>query len=185
MAVNKVCVDPGHGMSNRSANVFDPGATHVEGAHTFREADIALKYGLELKDVFRARNIPVFMTRDDNTDQAPVGQRATNAENAGCDVLVSLHLNDFDDDEANGLEVLYRDDADKALADKMRDALVKETGIKKRDNKKRTDLAVLKFKGRAILIELGFIAHDKDRNKLLNPQVRQSVCERIADVVLA
>ncbi len=47
--VDKVCVDPGHGMSNRSKNVFDPGAVHVENGFTFREADIALKYGLILK----------------------------------------------------------------------------------------------------------------------------------------
>lgn len=185
MSVRKVCIDPGHGMSNRSSNVFDPGAGHVEGTHAFREADIVLKYGLELKDVLRSRGIPVFMTRDDNTDQAPVGKRAGNAEKAGCDTFISLHLNDIDDDSANGLEVLYRDDKDMEFADKMRDALVKITGIKKRDNKKRTDLAVLKFNGKAILIELGFIANDKDRNVLLNPQIRQAVCEKIADVILA
>jgi len=34
------------------------------------------------------------------------------------------------------------------------------------------------------LIELGFIANDQNRETLLNPQKRQSICERIADVVL-
>lgn len=184
MTANKVCVDPGHGMSNRSPNVFDPGAGHVEGSHPFREADIVLKYGLELKDVFRARGISVFMTWDDNTNHAPVGQRAKNAEKAGCDTSISLHMNDVDDDSATGLEVLYRDDTDKALADRMSDAFATTTGIKKRTSKKRTDLAALKFNKVAILIDLGFIANDKDRSTLLNPQIRQAVCEKIADVVL-
>src|SRR3954447_11402084 len=103
----KVCVDPGHGMSNRKANVFDSGCTHTEDGFLFREADIVLKYGLSLKDVLRARGIDVFMTRDDNTDQAPVGMRASNAKNAGCDRYVSIHVNDADSDDANGFEVLF------------------------------------------------------------------------------
>jgi N-acetylmuramoyl-L-alanine amidase len=41
----KICVDPGHGMSNRAPGVFDPGATHTENGFQFREADIALSYG--------------------------------------------------------------------------------------------------------------------------------------------
>jgi N-acetylmuramoyl-L-alanine amidase len=51
---------------------------------------------LALKDTFRAQAVDVFMTRDDATDHAPVGRRAAMAKNAGCDVLISLHLNDLD-----------------------------------------------------------------------------------------
>lgn len=183
--VTKVCVDPGHGMSNRSKNVFDTGATHVEDGFTFREADIALKYGLTLKDVFRARQIEVFMTRDDDFDHAPVGERARNAKNAGCEAFVSLHLNDFDDDRANGFEVLYGDDDFKDLAQRMQDAVLDANGLRDRKIKLRKDLAVLKFKGPALLLELGFIANDDDRSVLLNPQKRQEICETIADVMIA
>ena len=179
----KVCVDPGHGMSNRNPGIFDSGCTHTENGQQFREADIVLKYGLTLKDVLRARSIDVFMTRDDNTDAAPVGQRANNAKNAGCDIYVSIHVNDVDDDSANGLEVLYRDDNDKALAQKMERALIAATGLRDRSITQRNDLAVLKFDGTAILIELGFIANDRDRNIILNPQMREKVCATIADVV--
>jgi len=181
----KVCIDPGHGMSNRQFGVFDPGATHVENGFLFREADIALRYGLALKDVFRARKIDVFMTRDDATDHTPVAKRASMATAAGCQVLISLHLNDFDDDSANGLEVLFRDDEDKALAQAIQDRLIPLTGMKDRKIKKRTDLAVLKFSGKAVLIELGFIANDRDRAKLLDAQMRDSIVNAIADVIMA
>jgi N-acetylmuramoyl-L-alanine amidase len=181
----KVCVDPGHGMSNKKVNVFDPGCTHTEDGVLFREADIVLKYGLGLKDVLRARGIEVFMTRDDNTDQAPVGTRATNARNAGCDRYVSIHVNDADSDEANGFEVLYGKPANEDLAQRMQTALLKILKLKDRKIKLRTDLAVLKFNGPAVLIELGFIAFDKDRDTMLNPQVRESVCAAIADVLQA
>jgi hypothetical protein len=180
----KIAIDPGHGMSNRSLNVFDPGATHTEAGTVFREADIALKYGLALKDVFRARGQDVFMTRDDDTDHAAVTGRAGNAEKAGCEVFISLHLNDAEVDSANGLEVLYRGDDDEPLARSLQDALIKATGFRDRGIKLRTDLAVLKFNGRAVLIELGFIANDSDRTALLNPATRESICETIANVLL-
>lgn len=180
----KICIDPGHGMSNRQNGVFDPGATNVESGLLFREADLTLRYGLALKDAFRAKGIDVFMTRDDNADHAPVGRRATMAEKVGCDVFVSLHLNDFDDDKANGLEVLYGKSASKALAQSLQDGLLKVTGMRDRKIKLRTDLAVLKFNGPAALVELGFIANDQDRGKLIDAQVRDAIVSRMAAVVM-
>jgi N-acetylmuramoyl-L-alanine amidase len=179
----KICVDPGHGMSNRQVGVFDPGAAHIENGFQFQEAAIALRYGLALKDVLRAMQVEVFMTRDDATDHAPVGSRASMAKAAGCNALVSLHLNDFDDDSASGLEVLFRDGDDKVLAQKLQDALVKVTKMRDRKIKQRTDLAVLKFPGLAVLIELGFIANDVDRNKLLSAQMRDAITTTTARVV--
>jgi N-acetylmuramoyl-L-alanine amidase len=181
----KLCIDPGHGMSNRSPGVFDPGATHQENGTTFREADIALRYALTLRDKAANAGVPYFMTRDDGEDPAPVGRRAAMARAAGCDTYVSLHLNDFDDDQANGLEVLYRDQADAAFARRLQDALITTTGLRDRDIDQRSDLAVLRFDGRAVLIELGFIANDGDRGTLLNPQMRDAICETILRVVTA
>jgi len=90
-----------------------------------------------------------------------------------------------EDETANGLEVLYRDNADKNLAQKMQDALIKATKLRDRKIKQRTDLAVLKFDGPAVLVELGFIANDKDRDTMLNAEIRERVCRSIADVLLA
>ena len=179
----KVCIDPGHGMSNRSSGVYDPGATHTEGNTVYQEAGIALKYGLTLKDYFRANGVEVYMTRDDAEDPTPVGSRAGRAKDADCDLFISLHLNDFDDDNANGLEVLYGDAADAPLAHKIGDALHEVTKIKRRSDKLRTDLAVLKFEGQAVLIELGFIANDFDRGQLLNTQIRDAVCKAVYEAL--
>lgn len=179
----KVCIDPGHGMSNRKPGLYDPGATHMENGYTYHEASIALRYALALKDVFRARGTHVFLTRDDETDHTPVGQRAMMAQAAGCNAFISLHLNDHDDDLANGMEVLYRDQADSALAESLLKALSEVSGIKRRKIVQRDDLAVLRFTGVAVLIELGFIANDYDRARLLNAQIREAVTHKIADVV--
>lgn len=98
--------------------------------------------------------------------------------------FISLHVNDFEDDSANGQEVCYRDADDKVLAQKLQDALVPVTKMRDRKIKQRTDLAVLKFTGIAVLIELGFIANDQDRAKLLNAQMRDSIVRTIAKVVV-
>lgn len=177
--MNKIAVDPGHGMSNRRPGLFDPGATHNENGTNFQEADIALRYGLTLRDKLKAAGKNVFMTRDDNQDPAPVGERAGNAQAASCDGFISLHLNDAEDDSAHGVEVLYNDDNDRALAQSLQDALVKASGLRDRKIKQRPDLAVLKFKDPAALIEFGFIANDKDRDTLLNPQKRDAICDAI------
>ncbi len=181
--VNKICIDPGHGMSNRKSGLYDPGAVHTENGVKFEEATIALQYGLALRAELQARGKAVFMTRDDANDHAPVGQRAGNAKNVGCDMLISLHLNDFDDDSANGMEILYGNAANKGLADTLLAALLPVAGMKSHGNDLRPDLAVLKFNGPAVLIELGFIANDHDRERLLNPAVRSQICRTIADVI--
>ena len=63
--------------------------------------------------------------------------------------------------------------------------MLKVNKLKDRKIKLRTDLAVLRFSGPALLIELGFIAFDKDRDTMLNPQIRESICVAIADVLQA
>lgn len=68
----KICVDPGHGMSNRQPGLYDPGATHTENGFVFEEASIAFQYALSLKDTLRARGVDVFLTRDDAADHAVV-----------------------------------------------------------------------------------------------------------------
>lgn len=180
----KIAIDPGHGMSNRQRGVYDTGATHPENGYLYEEAAIALKYGLTLRDAFRSKGHAVFMSRDDAEDHAPVGRRAFNAKDAGCDVLFSIHLNDVDDDTANGQEVLYRTADSENLALEIQQALLTITGFKDRGIKKRDDLAVLKFQGAAVLIELGFIANDGNRETLLNPQKRNAICEAIVTATI-
>lgn len=176
----RVAVDPGHGMSNRTQGVYDPGATYETGGVSYEEADITLDYGFSLKNVFQQRGHQVFMTRENNTDQAPVGKRAGNAEEAGCEVFISLHVNSANS-QANGLEVLYVESED--LAQKLQDALVAATGLGNRKIKYRDDLAVLKFSGLVALVELGFINSDHDRDFLLIAENRQLICTTIAEVV--
>ncbi len=180
----KICIDAGHGMSNRTPNVYDPGAVHREDGLLYREADIVLVYAKDLAAELTLQGREVFLSRSKFNDAAPVGKRVAAASAAGCSMLVSLHLNDFDDDQANGIETLYGSPDSRLLAEWLQRKLARETGLRDRGAKMRTDLAVLRFPGKSILVELGFIANDGDRTKILDPEMRTRIVQCIAQALL-
>lgn len=151
----KVCIDPGHGMANKRPGVFDGGCERGN----LKEADIALDWANAVADELKALGVDVFFTRRDNQRPTPVGSRAGLAEDAGCDLLVSIHVNDADG-APTGTETLYSGTDDIPLAKACQTAMLTGLGLRDRGIKQRTDLAVLKFRGRAVLLELGFIGMD-------------------------
>ena len=178
-----IILDPGHGMSNRRAGTFDPGA--VSNGH--READIVMAWANELRGVLRARGHRVIRTRIDHVDPAPIGKRANIARQYGGDIMLSLHCNAANG-TANGSETFYRGSDRKPLAERINGAVVAGLGTRNRGAKteaasQHTRLAVMAFQP-CFLIELGFIDHAGDRAKMLDPVLRKATCGLIADVIL-
>jgi len=184
MIIKKLAIDPGHGMSNTKAGVFDSGAT----AGGFTEAAIALSVALSTKAEAVLRGLSVFLTRDDATDPDPVSTRASRANAAGCDHFIALHLN-AGPEQAHGVETLYRDEADKAFAAKVHAGILKATGFKDRGLKHESEsqhsrLAVFAFNGAACLVELGFITNATERGVLLQRETRIRIADEIIDACL-
>ena len=126
---NVVCIDPGHGGSDR-------GNVRVEdGEIVLQEKDLTLQHSLALADRLQARGIEVALTRsgdveanptnaDVNGDAtvAPAGGEATSDElddlqarvlacnAAGADLLVSVHYNGAENEALQGYEVWYNDE---------------------------------------------------------------------------
>lgn len=168
----KICIDPGHGMSNKRDNVFDPGAVSAG----VRECDIALEWALTGKFILPNAGVNVFLTRDDNVDEMPVGQRDDLATRNNCTHLLSIHCNAADG-KASGVEAFYRDQRDKVFAQIVLDCLVEATGLKNRGVKpesatQHSRLAVLDFNPPATLIEIGFIDNVHDRNVIRDRETR-------------
>ena len=107
-----ICLDPGHGMSNRKNRLYDPGAT----AGDVSEANIVMKWANCLRGILLAKGHSVVRTRKDAGDPAPVGQRAGIAKEYGCEIMLSLHCNAADGN-ANGTETFYRGDEHSAKAE--------------------------------------------------------------------
>jgi N-acetylmuramoyl-L-alanine amidase len=182
MKAKTVCIDPGHGMSNRRAGVYDPGAC----AFGKKEAEIAMDWANELRAILQARGHKVVRTRINGTDPAPVGHRAEIAEKFGCEIMLSIHCNAANG-QANGTETFYRSEGNKPMAEKINAALCKALGTKSRGVKTESAshharLAVMAFQP-CFLIELGFIDHAGDLAAMVDPVRRLAACEAIAELL--
>jgi N-acetylmuramoyl-L-alanine amidase len=180
----RICIDAGHGLSNRKPGVYDPGA--CAGEH--QEATIALQWALELECQLRAIGVDVAMTRSDKHSKAPLSWRTRMAKDAGCDLFVSLHLN-ASNGQGHGTETFYRHPSSKAIAQRANDALVqvlgtRDRGIKTEKDSARKTIHVLSFEPDSILIELGFIDHAGDLAKLLDEDNVRRGCEALAKALV-
>jgi N-acetylmuramoyl-L-alanine amidase len=168
----KICIDAGHGMSNKAPGIFDPGAVSAG----IQEADIALEWALAGKFILPQFGINQFLTRDDSTDNTPVSKRDDMARSNKCTHLLSIHCNAFNG-VATGVEVFYRDATDIVFATHVLEALVSATGLPNRGLKKDSEsqhsrLAVLDFAPPACLMEIGFIDNPRDRAIIRDRQAR-------------
>jgi N-acetylmuramoyl-L-alanine amidase len=157
-------------MSNRTPGKYDPGA--VGGG--LQEADIALQWALTGKWMCQQAGIPVYLTRDDDSDHNPVGVRDEKAEINYCTHFISLHCNAGG---GTGIETFYRDAEDKAFASEIQSAVLRATGgtnrgIKHESQTQHDRLAVMDFNGPCALLELGFIDNETDRRWLTRRESR-------------
>lgn len=179
----KIAIDPGHGMGNRRAGVFDPGCTHSENGVSYTESDIVKRWAFTLDEELRKRGVDTFVTRKDDQTALPVGLRAQRAKAKECTHLLSIHVNDADSDQAHGTETLWRHDNQKPFAAIVHAALMAGLNLRDRGLKERDDLAVLSFDGPACLIEVGFIANDRDRAVITDEDEIRDTCSKIADAI--
>jgi N-acetylmuramoyl-L-alanine amidase len=145
-----VCIDPGHGG-------WDFGRQRQQGDYDqpwFNESEVNLAMALMLRDELNSRGVTVEMTRETGTavnmfgedvngdgrtildgsqdgDRDELQARINICNAAGADVLVSLHLNGFDDGSARGYEVLYTPAPTREFGDRNLDlatAIYREIG---------------------------------------------------------
>jgi N-acetylmuramoyl-L-alanine amidase len=178
-----IILDAGHGMGNRTAGVFDPGAVSAG----VREADIALDYVNELRSILRERGARVIRTRRDHADPAPVAERANIARHYNGEIMLSFHCNAHNG-TPRGTETFYRGLANKQEATTLNAAVCNALGTRNRGAKNESQsqhgsLAIMRFQP-CFLIELGFIDNDSDRAAMLDPAKRRAACLAIADILL-
>lgn len=176
-----ICLDPGHGMSNRHHLKYDTGTVHAGVA----EADIVMKWVNCLRGILRTRGHTVIRTRVDEKDPAPVSRRDDIAVAYGCEVMFSFHVNCCTGQ--GGTEVFYRGSDDRAFAALLSKTVsevmgIPDRGAKTEQGSQHTSLAVLNF-DKCWLIELGFITHPTDRAKMTDDQVMQKTCVALADAI--
>ena len=175
-------VDPGHGMSNKKYGRFDSGAVNFKTK--VRECDVALSYALTIKHVFAEAGVKILLSRDDNNDHTYVGDRAGRAEAAGATHFLSLHCDSFP--LARGTSTFYRNSP--LWADEVHKAALSALGLKNRGlrtegQSQHSKLAVLSFKGKAALLEIGFISSNADLEIMLKRESRIQFAENLLSVM--
>lgn len=173
----KLCLDAGHGMSNRKPGLYDPGASYAG----VKEADYVFQLTLAVAALLSAENIPFYCTRARVTASAPLAARVSQAVRQHCTALLSIHLNAANSSDANGFEVLYGTGGG-PLAVKATSLLAGMLPFRMRAPVYRPSLAILQFPGPALLVEVGFLSNECDRRLLLDEKHRQEFPAALASV---
>lgn len=171
-----ICIDPGHGMANTKAGVYDPGAVG-NGAE---EATIVLDYAITLNFILKEAGFRTVLTRSDRRTPVPLRSRVDIARWSGATHLISIHMNAFPRPTANGTETIISQEESRPWARLFQDASLQVFGLRDRGVKSRKGLAILKFPGPAALVELGFITNREDLRAIVPPTANEYRDVRIA-----
>ncbi len=176
--------------SKKALIVLDPGhGGFALGAHVgkIREKTLALKTAQKVQKLLRQKGYRVVMTRTNDTFIA-LEKRAKIANRTKCTLFVSIHYNAHHDASVKGLEVFYykkgnkwRAKRSKKAAEKVLGRLVKKTHGYSRGIKHGNFHVLRETTMPAILVEGGFITHDKERSQL----AQDSHLNHIAEAIVA
>ncbi len=182
-----ITIDPGHGGS-------DPGACYIEEDGTiWRETDINLAVSLKVRDILEDNGVRVVMTRTKETDVVRKSRpELANKEETA--LFISIHTNSVAENEtANGIETWGSLEAsailggvdDKSFAKNVQNAVIKKTKAVDRGIKDSVTLTVLKYSVMpSILVELGFITNETERENMFSEAYRDKLAQGIADGIL-
>lgn len=168
-----VALDAGHGGS-------DPGAVY----NGRREKDDALRLTNAIGKILEMNGVNVYYVRTDDEYETPF-KKATDANNAGADLFVSIHRNSSErNNQYSGIQSLVyansgmRRTLAQNINKELSDAGFENLGIVERPN-----LVVLKrTQMPAVLVEAGFINSDTD-NKIFDNNFDE-IARAIADGIL-
>lgn len=156
LAGKKVLIDAGHGGS-------DPGSTECPG---LTEADANLDIAYRLKTLIDGDACTGFLIRDGDDDMTNE-DRYLLANEVGGDVLVSIHLNGWDDHELNYTQGLYaKYPKDYGFTSVVHDRLAVELGIPDYGIRQFASGVILKSDMPATLQEAVFISNTDECARL-------------------
>lgn len=181
-----VALDPGHGG-------YDGGARARESG--LWEKEITLKIALAAEKVLTERGAQVILTRRTDEDlaqealsgkarkRADLQKRLDLAEEAGADVFLSIHLNEYRSRSESGPQVFYQHGADagRLLSGALQEALIHTLRPAKERKAMAGDYYVLRGPIPAALVECGFLSNADEEKQLLDPDYQRQIGTALAD----
>ena len=164
-----VVIDPGHGG-------IDYGAIRSG----INEKDITTDVSLRVAKILRSDGYKVYLTRDEDKTLS-LQERVDFAEENNPDIFVSIHVNSSEGTTATGLETHYYHDYSIGLAKVVHAAMVKYVNSKDRGLFKSKFYVINHTTMPAILVEIGFISNEDERNDLISDKRKQATAKAIAE----
>ena len=188
-----VILDPGHGGE-------DPGA--VSDYSGIKEKDIALKVVIKVKELLEKERFNVILTRaEDKLEYEPgtrniiqkrkqdLVRRKKIMDEAGADIVVSIHLNKFPQARYSGAQTFFPPNSPESQ--KLAMALQKSLREKVNPENKRESLVkkepiiILKdYKTTTAIVECGFLSNREEEKKLATEEYQYSLAEAIKDGIV-
>ena len=180
-----VALDPGHGGYDGGARAHDSGKW---------EKELTLQIALAVENALRSRGAEVVLTRREDIclcegdtatkarKRADLMARRQTAEEAGADVLLSIHLNEYRSRAESGPQVFYQKGGDdgRLLAGAMQEAMIAVLNPAKQRKAMAGDYYVLRGKLPSVLVECGFLSNAEEEKKLLDPSYQRLIGEAVA-----
>ncbi len=150
---------------------------------------------MEIEKALAQRGAEVVLTRREDVCLAE-GDTATKArkredlqkrrdiaEEAGADVLLSIHMNEYRSRKESGPQVFYQRGADEGrlLAGALQQAMLEGLDPPKRRVAMAGDYYVLRGKLPSALVECGFLSNAAEEKLLLSPAYQRRIALAVAD----
>lgn len=176
-----IVLDAGHGGA-------DPGAMGISGV---REDELVLAITQYLKAELESCGAKVIMTREDDgaiadTKDADMAERRRIIAESGSDIVVSIHLNWFEDPQVSGPLVLFMPGSEKGqkLAVAVQQSL--NTALDASGSARSENLYILKSGNQpCILVECGYLSNEEEEQKLMRSDYQQRVAKAICSGLAA
>ena len=181
-----IVLDAGHGGR-------DGGTLGINGSV---EKDLNLEYTLELKSKLVTGGYKVVLTRKNdeglysplakNKKQSEMKERLRIIKQANPNLVISIHMNSFNDKSAYGATTYYRkdDESGKNIADLIQNSLATYCGARFKQAKVGDYYVLNSNYYSAVLIECGFISNPEEERKLKTPEYRKKIVDAIYSGIL-
>lgn len=168
-----IVLDAGHGGK-------DCGATR-EGIY---EKDITLDVCDRIQELLQKKGYKVYMTRT-NDVYVSLEDRSLFSASINPAIFVSVHVNACNDTAPKGIETHYYTDESLDLAVTVHNGLTKKIDETPNRGLSRSRFYVINHtEVPAILLEIGFISNDEERNELITPRRKQRTAEGIVEGII-
>jgi N-acetylmuramoyl-L-alanine amidase len=172
-----VIIDPGHGGK-------DQGAVHG----SVKESELVLAFSAKLETSLKRKGYQVALTRDEDTLVTPAN-RALLIPDRKPVVVISLHISQSKDPAKRGFQILTAKDSDAAsLAYEDRELPKRlAAALEKLDPRRPVKAGKLGKPyldtPKAIILEVGYMTNDADRQLLTSETYQQQVADIVAETI--